>query len=96
MVKLAKSVFEVSGESQVILGQLEKEVRLVKKGLKEIQVETVVLGKPESKGKLDRKEIRVKWETSGQRARLEIPDRMVKSDSQEIFHEVYEFKILYL
>ena len=60
MVKLEISVFEVSGESQVILGQLEKEVRLVKKGLKEIRVETVVLGNPESKGKLDRKEIRVK------------------------------------
>ena len=60
MVKLEISVLEVSGESLAILGQLEKEVGLAKKGLKEIRVETVVLENPESKGKLDRKEIRVK------------------------------------
>ena len=60
LVKLEISVFEASGESLAILGQLEKEVGLAKKGLKEIRVETVVLENPESKGKLDRKEIRVK------------------------------------
>lgn len=60
MVELGTSVFEVSREFQVILGQLEKEVRSVKKGLKEIQVETVVSGNPESMDRLDQKEIQVK------------------------------------
>ena len=60
MVKLGTSVFEVSRESQVILGQLEKEVRSVKKGLKEIRAEPVVSGNPESMDRLDQKEIRVK------------------------------------
>ena len=60
MVKLGTSVFVVSRESKVILGQLEKEVRLVKKGLKEIQVKTVVSGNPESKDSLDRKGMQVK------------------------------------
>ena len=57
LVKLEKSVFEVSRAFQVILGQLEKEVPLAKKGLEEIQVETVVSGNPESKDRPDPKEI---------------------------------------